>query len=400
MTMAGVDVEEQEENGEREPRGKVGFWNTRMAQRCRESLARVNWKCVFKESEQVTLITTTVPEAYGQRPNAFRVQMKEVHRRMMVLYLGSGGYWRIEPQPKNTGNPHDHSILMRRRWDVDVYRGVYKDVFGWKEGDAEPQIQFDVVESVEQIEYLCGYAVKPAARPGEATGEPVFDGVGGEGEGSEGGASSRLEKAVISEHDGDGWEFPGRQWGVFGAENIPWAEKQVVEVMPGRWQWEVRRAVRNLKRAERRRGRKEAEARRVAAGKLRGRGVARARRKRQREDPGAVEAVNRGGFRAVGYTGEVARLVEYYTGREFTQAAAVTVRDSVLEASEWMRLELARGGGQKRRSSRTPEEWDAWALMKQGVPRWLAEEAAGVRAFGSSPERSALPVRQEVTAPA
>jgi hypothetical protein len=242
-----------------------------------------------------------------------------------------------------------------------------------------------VVYSAEQLDYLFGYESKPEARPdrmgpeapaaGHAEGglEPTSDVSAPEpfvpGE-QAGGAAPRLDQNAISRQgEEDSWDTPGRQWLVFGTAHVPWAEQQTADVIMGSWAFQVRRAVRGLRRAAARKARKERDRKTAAARLPKVGGAARKRRREQRENPRLLKAVNRGGFRAVGYTREVARLVDHFTG------GVVCVRESVLAPGDWMRAQVVNPGRRARGHWSREERAAIRGLVALGLSREDAEAA-------------------------
>lgn len=133
-------------------------------------------------------VTLTYPAEFSLDPKDWKRDLSTFFKRLKRRFPHSSALWKLEPQQR--GAPHYHMFiwgvdeLLLRMWISDAWYEVVGS------GDMKHYHHGCKVENVRSWRGVRSYASKYMGK--EQTKQP-------------------------------GWEFPGRWWGVFNAEKLPWA---------------------------------------------------------------------------------------------------------------------------------------------------------------------------------
>ena len=170
-------------------RGKIASFSKAARWRMMQKVAKV------RNDALPTFLTLTYPAEYAHDSATWKRDLDVFLKRMKRKFPLSGGMWKLEPQKR--GAPHFHLFI----WGVDrfvlqIWASVaWFEVVGsdsryHKERGAYVSSDRGQMHSWRQVKiYLTKYFTKLP------------------------------DKEIV-----EGWEYPGRWWGVFTPDNIPWGE--------------------------------------------------------------------------------------------------------------------------------------------------------------------------------
>lgn len=167
--------------------------------------------------EHALFITLTYPADYPN-PRKAKDHRRAFEKRMKRLFPKFSGVWRLEFQKR--GAPHFHLIVFGVGFvGKDIVKQMWGDIIGY------PDV-FTRVEAVgSSRRHLMAYVSKYVAKVVAANPQPGSEGGGGAA------ASDGFNQGAYLA--ADGWINPktgelectvGRWWGVFNAEDLPFAE--------------------------------------------------------------------------------------------------------------------------------------------------------------------------------
>lgn len=167
-------------------RGHVVMFTAQARRRLMYKMAQV------KRSELPVLITLTYPGEWSKQSTDWKDDLRKMFQRMKRVYPHLGFVWKLEPQKR--GAPHFHLLawglshvptLALGRWVSQIWY----DVVG--SGDIRHLYAGTRVETIRNHKGVMGYASKYLGKVEDLP---------------------------------EGWENPGRFWGVKGGAWIPWAD--------------------------------------------------------------------------------------------------------------------------------------------------------------------------------
>lgn len=188
-------------------RGIVGDFSRGSRRRMLRKMAMTERRC------KPAFMTLTFPQDWPGSPREWKRLLKIFIQRLERAYPECGGVWKLEPQKR--GAPHFHMLVwdgfmdMRRfnRWVADNWYQIVgsgdRNHWLWHMG-LLGQGNKPCVGSIKSERGVMGYAGKYVAKVADD-----YD----------------LDPALRA-----AWSAAGRWWGVWGADNIPWAE--VVTIGP------------------------------------------------------------------------------------------------------------------------------------------------------------------------
>lgn len=179
-----VDDDEQD----KAKRGKISGFSRRSRKRMIQELSKV------RRDSLPIMVTLTYPGEYSHDPKAWKNDLDNFVRRLARKFKKAAGVWKLEPQKR--GAPHFHLF---------VWNAGYAELLSWVS-----LAWFQVVKSGDIRHLHAGTRVE---RVKSLSGSRWY-------------ASKYLGKEV----DGEGWEYPGRWWGIFQREKLPYGELVNVEV--------------------------------------------------------------------------------------------------------------------------------------------------------------------------
>lgn len=211
-------------------RGAVGSEPSAASlRRLRHSLKRVDWEA----KRGPVMVTLTYKREY---PTA---RETKVHRERLCkrfVRRGWGGHWVLQPQRR--GAPHYHLLVstgwVSKQWLAQVWEEVTEGAGGY--------VDVRQVPSKQGVGYMCRYISRGGDAERDRGPAPGHDAQAEP-------AAVRLDtSAYLTAGESDGgedggtWLNPGRWWGVFGGDLVPWAERTLVKLHVGAWFWRLRRS--------------------------------------------------------------------------------------------------------------------------------------------------------------
>lgn len=169
-------------------RGKVTRFSAASRRRMLYTLGKI------QRAKLPLLVTLTYPLAFPADGARWKSHLRRWYQRLERKVPGVGCIWKLEPQKR--GAPHFHLLI----WGLD---GVPLAEFrSWAS-----KSWYQVVGSEDEKHLRAGTRVEIVR---DRNGMMAY-------------ASKYLGK-VLEDGDLQGWDQPGRFWGVKGADNIPWAD--------------------------------------------------------------------------------------------------------------------------------------------------------------------------------
>lgn len=149
----------------------------------------------IKQAILPTFVTLTYPADWPSSPREWKRHLDVFQKRLRRRFPQCSGIWKLEPQRR--GAPHFHLLI----WSAD-----FVQLLRWCS-----QAWYEVVDSGDEKHLRAGVRVESIR---SWRGVKSY-------------AAKYLGKVVTraDESDDNPWAFPGRWWGMFGVNSIPWAEK-------------------------------------------------------------------------------------------------------------------------------------------------------------------------------
>lgn len=208
VKAVGLDVDVPRGRG----RGDVSVFTRQSRMRLLRKLARMSPAAVNGYRHRVTFLTLTARLFY--HPREFKKYMQTFFKRLGRKAPRLAIVWRLEYQKR--GAPHVHCIVYNAPF---VDKKWIQEKWGQVIGQERP---FTRIEAIKSYKHLVNYASKYAAKVedgGFNIGTYLTDGVN------------------VSVY---GHKSPGRVWGVFNKDCLPYAEKNSASVpLDGSW-WMLR----------------------------------------------------------------------------------------------------------------------------------------------------------------
>lgn len=194
-------------------RGDVTVFSAGSRMRLLRKLARVSPPAVNGFRHRCTFLTLTTRAIH--HPRQYKEFMRAFFKRLGRKAPSLAAIWRLEFQER--GAPHLHLILYNVQWfDKKWIQNAWGEIVG----QDRPWTR---IESVRSYKHLMSYASKYAAK----VASYGFNSV-----------AYRAEGEKISEY---GHLSPGRVWGVFNKDGLPFERKEEAVVpLDGSW-WMLRR---------------------------------------------------------------------------------------------------------------------------------------------------------------
>jgi len=174
--------------GKKVKRGKISGFSRKSRKRMIQELSKI------RRDSLPVMVTLTYPEAYSDNPKDWKNDLDNFLRRLARKFPRAAGVWKLEPQKR--GAPHFHLL---------VWGAGYIELLLWVS-----RAWFQVVKSGDIRHLHAGTRVEMVK---SLSGSRWY-------------ASKYLGKEV----DGEGWQYPGRWWGIFQREKLPYGELVNVEV--------------------------------------------------------------------------------------------------------------------------------------------------------------------------
>lgn len=235
-TIAGVYAEKTVKGGQGSKRGVVGGFSAKSRKRLLEQLARLD----HERAGKVPFLTLTYP-AHFPTPKRAKEHLRAWLKRLAARYPGCSAVWRLELQKR--GAPHFHLLLFNVPFvPMEWVQSSWAEVIGC------PGVPvFTRIELMRSWRGVMWYASKYIAKEGGGVPGPVApyvvevpalpdDGrvwVSVAVDERSGGFNSLPYLAVTFDH-------VGRWWGVFQADNLPYASSERVTVPFGDWFYKVK----------------------------------------------------------------------------------------------------------------------------------------------------------------
>ena len=164
----------------------------------RKSRLRLLYKVAeIDKTELPIFITLTYPDKFSDDPLEWKSDLRKFYKRLKRVFPKLGLIWKLEPQKR--GAPHYHLLV----WGAK-FAGLY---------DYAPMIWRDVVGSPDKNHYLWHLGLLGNGNKHCVSEVKSWRGV-----------MTYAAKYLGKECTAEGWENPGRFWGIKGFEFIPWAE--------------------------------------------------------------------------------------------------------------------------------------------------------------------------------
>lgn len=175
-------------------RGRVRGFSEGSRRRLRYTLNKL------KTSLHPLFVTLTYPNDWPHDSKQWKRDLDVFIKRLRRKFKPAAGIWKLEPQKR--GAPHFHFFL----WGVDA-----AELKAWIR-----QAWFEVVGSGDSWHLLKGADVEPIRSP----------------RGARAYAAKYITKVVTPDNSDkeNPWDYPGRWWGSFNDEGLPWAEEIKVEL--------------------------------------------------------------------------------------------------------------------------------------------------------------------------
>ena len=172
-------------------RGKITKFSMKSRRRLLYKVAEID------KSELPIFLTLTYPDKFSSDPQEWKQNLNNFCKRLKRVFPKLGLIWKLEPQKR--GAPHFHILV----WGAN-YAGLYDQV---------PRIWYEIAGSGDRKHYLwhCGLL-------GNGNKHCVSE------VRSWRGVMAYAAKYLGKECTAEGWDYPGRFWGVKSWECIPWAE--------------------------------------------------------------------------------------------------------------------------------------------------------------------------------
>ena len=166
-------------------RGKITSFSKSARWRMMQKIAKV------RNSVLPTFLTLTYPGEYSHDSAVWKRDLDTFFKRVRRMFPGAAAVWKMEPQKR--GAPHFHLLVWGvNRWYLDAWsRAAWYDVVGSK--DNKHFVHGTKVEEIRTWRGVKSYVSKYLGKMPDVT-------------------------------EIEGWEYPGRWWGVFAADNLPWGE--------------------------------------------------------------------------------------------------------------------------------------------------------------------------------
>lgn len=159
--------------------------------------------CQTKKQKKPLFVTLTYPDIFSQNPKTYKRDLKVFFQRLMREYPTAGAVWRLEFKRRLTGTykgdpaPHFHLLV----WGVEykAMKCFVKDAW-WGAVGSENEDHHKAGTKVEVVRHKDGvkrYASKYASKNNE-------------------------DNELFLEVSKRG--APGRVWGIFNSNNIPWSQ--------------------------------------------------------------------------------------------------------------------------------------------------------------------------------
>lgn len=209
-----------------EKRGSVGSFSAASKRRILELCARLE----RSRGGRVSFITLTYPQRFpGPRKAKEHLRALLERMRRHPNYVGMSAIWKLEPQAR--GAPHFHLLcfnapfvphnkLRRAWWEITA---EYCDT------DAPGYIWIQEVRSWRGVMHYVAKYMGKACEPVEPETAAPRD------SGSLDHASYPHAEVGHNPQKVDSWKTPGRWWGVWKGQDLPFAEIHVLELPDGDW---------------------------------------------------------------------------------------------------------------------------------------------------------------------
>lgn len=146
-------------------------------------------------------VTLTYPADWPHDSSTWKRHLDIFFKRLARKFPESAALWKLEPQQR--GAPHYHLLI----WGAS-----FANLLAWSAG-----AWFDIVGSQDEKHLNHGAKVEQIRS----------------WRGVQSYASKYLGKLQTEDEEKEAWRYPGRWWGVYGRERIPWGEKIVADLSRG-----------------------------------------------------------------------------------------------------------------------------------------------------------------------
>ncbi len=194
-------------------RGEIKEFSKKSRKRLLELIARL--ENVDRKGYRSNASFLTLTTKHHHHPTSFKVLLFTWLKRLRRKNLRLSAIWRIEPQKR--GATHAHLILYNAPW---IGKKWIQST--WGEVIEEPS-PFTRIERVKSYKHIMSYASKYIAKSGGFNNVPYL--------------TDKETGEII---------LPGRQWGIFNREGLPFAESTTIVIpLDGSW-WVIRRYCQKL----------------------------------------------------------------------------------------------------------------------------------------------------------
>ena len=166
-------------------RGKVTSFSKASRWRMMQKIAKV------RNAVLPHFLTLTYPGDYSHDSAEWKRDLDTFFKRLRRMFPGAAAVWKLEPQKR--GAPHFHLLVWGvKRWFLDVWaKEAWYEVVG--SDDARHLVHGTKTEEIRTWRGVKSYVSKYLGKMPDTT-------------------------------EVEGWDYPGRWWGVFAADNLPWGE--------------------------------------------------------------------------------------------------------------------------------------------------------------------------------
>ncbi len=176
-------------------RGSVSGFSDASQLRMRKTLGKIKNDCI------PVLVTLTYPLEFPHESKTWKRHLDTFFKRLRRQFTDSSALWKLEPQKR--GAPHFHMFI----WGA-AYAALLAWVnLAWYEvantGDEKHLKHGAKIEHIRSWRGVQSYAAK------------------------------YMGKLQSAEEKESAWLYPGRWWGVYGRERIPWGKPVVTELSRG-----------------------------------------------------------------------------------------------------------------------------------------------------------------------
>lgn len=218
-------------------RGIVKEMSKASRRRLMATFASLDWRELSRQMVPIWFVTLTTPEEYWNDELRVYLAARRFREALEAQFPDYRGAIVRKERGQRRGMLHYHPIIvgcadLSRTWLRNTWTKCLEYEGPGDRGTGFVRVDVETVESAERVtKYLSKYCAK-AGYHGKIS-SPAASGEGGDGAGScvAGCAAPPLDGEALSKaHNVDGTYTGTRWWYIWGRENLPWADVDVLNV--------------------------------------------------------------------------------------------------------------------------------------------------------------------------